>query len=374
MRVFQLIKSLGRGGAESLLLANLRAANREEFSHQFGYFLPWKNALVPFLEAEGSSVECFGAKNNASILLSARTVAEHLRRCRADVLHCHLPIAGVVGRLAGRDAGIPVVYTEHNRMERYHPLTRKLNVSTWRLQQRVVAVSADVAESVRNHVNGHVPVEVVQNGVDVESFAREHVETTGLREQLGIPPGCPVVGTVAVFRTQKRLTDWLEAAKLIRESAHPDARFLLVGDGPLRAELESHAVSLGLSDAVHWAGLQNDVRPYLALMDVYLMSSAVEGLPVALLEAMSMRCAVVATAVGGIPEVIREQHNGLLVASGRPDLLARATSDLLSSPARLREIGEQARSTVVRDFSIGRMTRQLESIYLDVVSAYRARG
>ena len=372
VRVFHLIKSLGRGGAETLLVETLRAGDRSRFEYRYGYFLPWKDALVSSLQAEGADVVCFGARSNLTILLAARRVAGHLRRCRADVLHCHLPIAGVVGRVAGKLAGVPVVYSEHNKMERYHPFTRRLNLSTWGWQDRVIAVSSDVAESVRAHARSDVRVEVVLNGVDVHRFDRCRVDAAALRRELGIPLGAPVVGTVAVFRTQKRLDQWLEAARALLE-VYPDARFLLVGDGPLRAELSARADSLGLNGAVHWAGLQSDVRPYLAAMDVYLMSSAVEGLPIALLEAMAMRCVVVATSVGGIPEVVVDGRNGFLVPAGRPDVFAEVTGRVLRSPSALARVADEARRTVEERFSIRKMTEQLEAAYQDVVSRRRAR-
>jgi glycosyltransferase involved in cell wall biosynthesis len=120
--------------------------------------------------------------------------------------------------------------------------------------------------------------------------------------------------------------------------------------------------------------LQEDVRPYLAAIDVYLMSSIFEGLPVALLEAMSMECAVVSTAVGGIPEVIRSGENGVLVEPKRPDLLAAAVSALLFEPAELRRYGGAARATVRSRFSVERMVAEIEAKYLEIVRRPHQHG
>ncbi|HEX6924638.1 MAG TPA: glycosyltransferase [Longimicrobiaceae bacterium] len=372
IRVFHLIKSLGRGGAEMLLVETLRFADRNRFDYRYGYFLPWKDAMVPALREQGVDVTCFGARSSAAILLAARAVARHLERQGADVLHCHLPVAGVVGRLAGRMARIPVVYSEHNTQERYHHLTRRLNRSTWSWQAGVVAVSREVAESIRANIRSDVPVRVILNGVDVQRFRRECGNAESIRCELGIPAGAPVVGCVAVFRVQKRLRDWLEAAALLLER-HPDLHFLLVGDGPLRDEVTSIVGARGLADRVHLPGLQEDVRPFLAVMDVYLMSSLFEGLPIALLEAMAMECAPVCTRVGGIPEVIRSGTNGLLTEPRQPQELARAASELLSSPELRMRLAREARRTVVEQFSMERMARQLEETYLDVLQR-RANG
>jgi L-malate glycosyltransferase len=369
--VCHLIKGLGRGGAEMLLPEGLRFADRERFVYRYAYFLPGKNALVGSLEGQGAEVTCFGARNGLQILLQARRVATYLCRLRVDVLHCHLPLAGAVGRLAGRLAGVPVVYSEHNKQERYHVLTRKLNAATWGLQSHAIAVSADVAQSVHAHVGSDVPLDIVLNGVDVNRFRRADVDSGSVRRDHRIPADAPVVGTVAVFRTQKRLGDWVEAARLLR-LAHPGVHFLLVGDGPLRDEVDAEIGSAGLTDVVHRPGLQDDVRPYLAAMDVYMMSSMFEGLPVALLEAMSMCCGVVSTAVGGIPELIRSGENGLLVPPTQPAALAEAAAALLSDPARRHAYGVAARTTVESRFSMQRMTREIERIYVDVLARGRS--
>lgn len=365
IRIFHLIKSLGRGGAEMLLSEGLRVADRKRFEYHFGYFLPWKDAMVPALHHQGAEVTCFGGRSSPRIMLHAGRVAAELRRKRIDVLHCHLPIAGAVGRIAGRMAGVSVVYSEHNKQERYHAWTRVLSRVTWRWQARVIAVSADVAESIHANIGAHVPVEVVRNGVNVDHFRREEANAETIRRKFGIPPDAPVIGTVAVFRTQKRLNDWVEAARLIHVR-HPDARFLLVGDGPLRAEVTAAVAAGGLADVVHLPGLQEDVRPYLAAMDIYMMSSLFEGLPVALLEAMAMECCVVATAVGGIPEAIRPGENGRLVPPLQPAALASAVDDLLDHRALLSRYGRAARATVQSEFSMARMARQLERIYTEV--------
>jgi glycosyltransferase involved in cell wall biosynthesis len=373
IRVFHLIKSLGRGGAEMLLPEGLRFADRARFAYGYGYFLPWKDAMVASLEGQGVEVTCLAARSNPAILLSARRVAEHLGEWKADLLHCHMPMAGAVGRLAGALAGIPVVYTEHNKMERFHPLTRWLNLRTWRWQQQVIAVSGDVADSIRSHAGSDVPVKVVLNGINVDHFRRDLAEAQPVRSRFGIPANVPVIGTVAVFRVQKRLHDWLDAARRLR-AQHPTARFLIVGDGPLREELLALTIQMELDDVVHFAGLQEDVRPYLAAMDIYMMSSMFEGLPVALLEAMAMECAVVCTSVGGIPEAIRNDDNGFLVKAGDPARLARVAGEVLGSRDTMRRVGAAARRTVEQRFSMQRMTGELEATYLEVLGRYRNVG
>ena len=368
IKVFHLIKSLGRGGAEVLLVENLRNADRSRFVFRYGHFMPTKQAMVQELANQDVEVVCFGGQSALSICLRTISVVRYLRHWHPNALHCHLPLAGIVGRIAGKLCGIPVIYTEHNRMERYHPLTRKLNILTWGWQKHVIAVSEEVALSIRKHTDRNVPVTVVRNGVDTLWFDRNQSENGHILGELGIPLGSPIVGTVAVFRPQKALDQWLEAARLILDE-HPMTHFIIVGDGPLREELVLRCEALGLREAVHFTGLQDDVRPYLAAMNVFMVSSLFEGLPVALLEAMSMRCAIVATGVGGIPEVIRSGWNGSIVQPGNPQELYEHASRLLGDPREAARFGSMARETVERRFQIKRMTEELESIYAETLES-----
>jgi len=367
IRVFHLIKSLGRGGAETLLVHGLDSADRASFEYGYGYFLPWKNQLVGDLEQRGAEVVQFTAQTQLQCLRQASAIARHLREWRADVLHCHLPLASIAGRLAGRMAGVPVVSTEHNLLQRYHPATRLATVATWRLQDQVIAVSREVQQSIREYVGELVPTRVVLNGVAVDTFRRDVEAAAGVRAEWGIPDRAPVVGTVAVFRTQKRLGDWLAVARRVLD-AHPDAHFLLVGDGPERGEVERVRAELGLAERVHLCGLQADVRPYLSAMDAYLMSSQFEGLPIAMLEAMSTGLPVVATAVGGIPEVVREGREGHLAEPGDVATLGAGLVGLLAEPRRLAAMGEAARERVGAAFGMRRMQAALEEIYREVLA------
>lgn len=366
-RIAHLIKGLGRGGAETLLPDLIRQGPPGS-RYAVGYFLPWKDALVEELRRVGATVTCFETRSNAAMLMTIFRVVRWLRREKADLVHAHLPLAGVVGRLAGRLAGVPVVYTEHNLQERYHPWTRRLNAWTWRLQDRVIAVSDEVAQSIDRHLGSRVPVDVVLNGIAVERFRPDPEARRRVRRELGIPPDVPVVvGTVAVFRSQKRLDVWLRVAAELHSAGSP-ARFLLVGDGPLRRKLEATAEELGIAEVVTWTGLCSDVRPYLAAMDVYLMSSAFEGLPLALLEAMAMELPVAATAVGGIPEVVVEGETGHLVAPEHPLRLATPVTALLEDEPRRRRFGRAGRARVEGLFGTARMAQEIEAIYNQVLA------
>jgi glycosyltransferase involved in cell wall biosynthesis len=365
LSIAHLIKGLGRGGAEGLLPQVVRYGGAG-FSYRAGYFLPHKDALAGELASAGAPVRCFGGRSAAGLLVRVPRVATWLRDERVDLLHCHLPLAGVVGRLAARLARVPVVYSEHNVIERYHPLTRRAHAATWRLQAAVVAVSEEVAASVRRTMGEAVPVRVVRNGIDVERMAATAEEVASARAELGVAGSAPLVGTVAVLREQKRLDLWLAAARTVAD-ALPAARFAIVGDGPLRGELEAEAARLGIAGRVTFTGLRPDVRAYHHAFDLFLASSQFEGLPLALLEAMAAGRPVVATRVGGVPEAVDDGVEGLLVPPGDPAALAAAALSLLADPARARALAAAARRRVAADFGVARMARELELLYAEVL-------
>lgn len=367
MRVYHLIKGLGRGGAEMLLPEVIRATPRAAAHFRVGYFLPWKDHLVGTLEETGTPVVCFGGRNNARILSQVATVARDVKRWEADVLHCHLPVSGAVGRFVGAVTGVPVVYTEHNLQERYHPLTATLNRSTWPLLEHAIACSGEVKRSIQRHIGDAVPVETVPNGVSLERFKPDPALRALKRAELGLEADAPVMGNVAIFGAQKRLREWLTLAASVRKS-RPDARFLLIGDGPLRGEIEAHAKALGLGESLILPGLQSDVRPWLQAMDLYVMTSEFEGLPVALLEAMASGLVPLCTAVGGIGQVITPECGGV-VEVGDWALLEAPILDLFTDHTRRAELGRAARERVRTDFSVDVMAERLLRVYGGVARA-----
>lgn len=365
--VLHIIKSLGRGGAEMLLPETLRQHDKQQFKFHYIYFLPWKNQMVSAIEQEGGTVTCIAAKNNASILLAVRKIAAYVRKHNIQLIHCHLPWAGMAGRLAGRLTGVPVVYTEHNKWERYHKLTYYMNKLSFSSQQKVIAVSEEVANSIKtNYRKINPPVQVVANGADTNKYARTQPVHSNIRKELNIPETATVIGITCVFRAQKRLTTWLEIAQALHVK-HPDTYFIIVGDGPLREEIHAKAKALGTEKYVFFAGLQAETRPYFTAMDMFMMSSEFEGLPIALLEAMSMNCVPACTAAGGIPEVITDGENGVLVPVQQPMQLVERLSQLLQQPGRVAQMKQAARETVINSFSMKKMVGELEIIYNDLI-------
>jgi len=366
IKIFHLIKSLGRGGAETLLVETLKQHDRSLFEFSYGYFLPWKDHLVPDLEKERARVVCFRASNNVSMLMASRKVANWVQKNNIDIIHCHLPWAGLVGRMVSVWRKRPLLYTEHNLPERYHPATRFLNTSSYNLFTSVVAVSKAIHDSVIFHKPRiKVPLKVISNGVNIEHFnpANSLSFRDETRRRLHIPTQAIVVGIVAVFRTQKRMDLWIDVAARLADK-YREVYFLVVGDGPLKNEIFAKRRALHLEKRMVMMGLQSDVYPMLAAMDIFMMTSAFEGVPIALLEAMSMQCAVVSTDAGGIKEVVRHEVDGLLCPVADSTRLIPLVERLLNEPCELNRLKQAARRRVIESFNILKMTKQLEDLYL----------
>jgi glycosyltransferase involved in cell wall biosynthesis len=187
-----------------------------------------------------------------------------------------------------------------------------------------------------------------------------------VRRSFGIPDSAPVVGTLGRLTEIKRQDLLLRAFAQARRH-HPGAHLLVVGEGPLRSELTSLGSSLGLEGAVHFAGYQSEPAKYLAALDIFALTSRSEGMPLVVLEAWAAGVPVVASAVGGLPELVREGENGLLFPSGDESALTAALVALLDDPERRRRLGRAGRQTVAERFDVRHMAAEYDRHYRDLL-------
>ena len=263
------------------------------------------------------------------------------------------------GRLAAKAAGVPVVISAIHSTGWPDQITW-LNRRLTPLNDAFVAVAKPHAEHlITNERFPSDRVAVIPNGVDTTRFRPQ--PQSALRAQLNLPAGAPVVGIVAVLRPEKNHELFLRVAARVREEV-PEAHFLVIGDGPRRAELESLADQLNLTQCVHFLGKRTDVSELLNVLDVFLLTSKMEANPVSILEALSTGKPVVAPRVGSIPETVIDGQTGFLAEPGDETAMAGRVTELLTTPLLAWRLGTAGRRLVVDRWSVGAMISGYEEL------------
>lgn len=308
----------------------------------------------------------------------------HLRRIfrewRPDIVHTHTAKAGALGRAAARSANVPaLVHTFHGHVLRgyfsppaeavFRIIERLLARSTDRIITLSPALKEDLA---RMRIAPAEKIDVIPLGMDLESLAASATRREELRRELGVTPGEPLVGIVGRLVPIKNHRLFLEAARSMVDSG-TNARFLVVGDGELRGELESLSVTLGLSRHVHFLGWRREMAPVYAALDVLTLTSTNEGTPVTVIEAMAAGIPVVATAVGGVPDVVRNGENGWLVPPGNVEALQQAWRAALVRSAETDRMRDRARQEVTMRFGRGQMLTAISDLYTRLAEEKRHR-
>jgi glycosyltransferase involved in cell wall biosynthesis len=364
-RILHLIKGLGRGGAELLLLSAAPYLDRDRFHYEVAYVLAHKDTLVTELEEAGIPVHCLEGGSNPRWLPRLRRLVQQQG---IDLVHSHSPLVAAGARVALMGTSKKRVYTEHNVWESYHRATYWANLLTFPLSNHVFAVSEHVESSIKYpgplRFLPKPPIETLYHGLDPEAIAA-WVSGDGVRTELGIPEDAPVFGAVANFRRDKGHRYLIEAAThVVREV--PDARLVLVGQGPLEGQIRRQVRELGLERSVVFAGHRSDAPRLAGSFDVFTLASVYEGLAIALIEAMALGVPAVVTNVGGLSEVLEDRKQGYIVPPRRPRALADAIVTLLRDADLRRRMGEEARKRA-SDFDIRHAVRRIEEVYSEVL-------
>lgn len=300
-----------------------------------------------------------------------------MRKEEYAIVHTHSSKAGILGRWAAKWAGVPIiVHTVHGwgHHERQHPLVRAIYIYleklTLPITDKLIAVtSLDIEKGLKDGIGRPENYTVIRSGIELERFGHPTVPRTEMRKAFGIPLDVPVIGTVTRLSPQKAPLDFLQAAAKIAE-AHPQTWFMMVGDGPLRAEVEAAAKALGIADRLVLTGLRRDVPELMAAFDIFVLSSLWEGLPRVLPQAMATGLPIVATACDGSAEAIADGESGYLVPPGEPAALAERVIHLLDHPALIEQFGVAGQERVA-EFSDQRMVEQIASLYRELLSSKR---
>lgn len=290
-----------------------------------------------------------------------RAMVAHLLDGEFDIAHCFGGTTTVTGSVAGSWAGVPVVggcrgkYTEHPLAK---PALRMVNrfLAGWIVNSRAAADTLSQAFGIDRG-----KCLVVYNGIDTEVFATQ-LSPAEARERIGVNPSCPVVSIMAQLRAEKNHPLFLKTAALTL-TAHPDARFVIAGDGDLRSSLEELARSLGIADHVVFLGNRADVPDLLAATDVTVLTSQVEGLPNTLVESMCLGVPVVSTDYPGVEELVTDGREGFVAPRGNAPALAERVGHLLQDETLRRQMGACGRRTVEARFGLHAMATNLLAAY-----------
>lgn len=383
VRVLRVIARLNVGGPArhvALLNSGMDADRRFRSWLVTGTENPSEGTLLDYAQARGVEPvvipEILGqASLTPGDLVALAKLTALTRRLRPHVVHTHTAKAGFLGRLAARAAGVPVVlHTYHGHvLSGYYSQakTRALQLmerGLSRLSDQLIAVSNRVRDDLVQF--GVAPAErfrVVSLGLDLAPLFDVSAQRGVLRRELGLSTDAPLVGIVGRLFPIKNHALFLDAAaRLLTEQ--PEARFVIVGDGALRDELEARAERPDLAGRVHFTGWRHDLATIYADLDVLAVSSRNEGTPVSAIEAMAAGCAVVATRVGGLPDLIADGRTGTLVPGDDPIALSAAIARTLSDPVGSRAVRAAARADVEHRFMATRLVEEMKALYLHLLA------
>jgi glycosyltransferase involved in cell wall biosynthesis len=375
LHILQVIKCLGYGGAERLLVDMVASGDKQAFDYEVAYVLSAENALAPAIAAGGTLVHSLGGRGNWDLRWMSRLRARIING-RFDVVHFHLPYTAALGRLVV--ASIPkakqrpaIVYTEHSQWNKMALLIRGLNRASIGLDQSLIVVSEAARDALPRALQEHA--RVIVHGIDLSRSERLLTQRADVRNEvrseLGIREGEVVVLTVANLRPEKGYDVLLDAARLIEDRDLP-VRFVAVGRGPLEEELKERHRQLGLGERFQFLGPRQDVLNLMIGSDIFVLASRQEGLPVVLMEATSVGMPIVATAVGAVPLVLRDDVDGLIVPPERADDLADALEHVISDPEMRQRLAQGAKTRSPM-FDLASASREIEDIYRALAEADR---
>jgi glycosyltransferase involved in cell wall biosynthesis len=336
---------------------------------------------------EGPSIEKANKKNIPShliikgggSLIFLYRLYKFLTTNRYDILHTHTINGNFFGRLAGKIAGVPVLLTTvHSHIiDELKGLKKpslsdhiryKIDLFLSRWNKAMVVV----AESIQKRLTAHnIPEEkiyVIENGVDTDIFRPSSQICMEVRKELGIPAERKVVGLIGRMVPLKNHSIFLQAAgEVLKEIKN--VCFLIAGDGPLKENIQNHALSLGITDKVIFTGWRTDIERIITALDILVLCSQIEGHNIVILEAMSCGKPVIGTDVQGIRSIITDDKNGVLVPEGDSTALAKTISYLLNNPPKAETLGISARNFIKEKYSITRMVADYTNLYQSLTAS-----
>ena len=367
VKILFFITELSTGGAQTVLLHLLSHLDRRRFEPVVVCLYNENGAPAQQIKQWGIPVIGLGMTRKWRIDALWR-LYKVLRRHRPTILHTWMFHANVLGRIIGRLAAVPIIITSRHSIRIGGQWRERLKGWTVKLDDKIIAV-CDMARHLEIE-NARAPADkviVIHNSIDWRKFAEVDPRTgAAVRQTLHIPPTVPLIGAVGRLTPAKGFDILLQSFAEVRRQM-PDAHLLLVGDGSLRAHLEKLTRQLHLADHVIFTGIRKDVPQLLKTLDIFILSSQWEGLPNTILEAMAAGVPVIATTVGGVPEVITHQKNGWLIPPNNTAALTDAIIYLLRHPAERRRLGANGQTRVKTAFDAALAAQQTFRLYQTLI-------
>lgn len=372
VRVIHVIDDLGLGGAQRQLVELVKALPRDRYDLHVVSLSTTKTDYARTLQAAGvclTQIPQSGKWDGRCFSMLSKLI----KTGKPSIVHTWLFTADLYGRMAAWVAHVPVIISavrsvEPDKPAHYVVVDRVLRniTSAFTVNARAIGEVLTARE--------HVPIgkiHTIYNGLDLRALDPSRVNGA-IRRAIGVGADVPLVGIVGRLAPVKDHATFLRAAAHVHRDA-PQARFLIVGNGPLRGALEQLSQSLGLSGVVRFLDSQADVAEVFAALDLAVVSSRYEGCSNVILEAMAMGKPVIATAVGGNPELVTPGRTGLLVPVGDADRLAEAILTLVRDRPSARAMGQAGRQRIEAEFTLERMMRQTEQLYRQLMAGTGGR-
>ncbi len=376
-RIVYVIDGLSMGGAERLMVPILKHLSRIDFEpHVCALQSKDGNPMAEEIRSLGIRVDCLDIKRLRDLNVLPKLTG-YLKDIDADLVHTQLEFANILGNVSAKLIRLPSVCTIHvlpslevKTKSKFH---QKLE---WFVLRHFCDQVISVSEEARQYhldISGAAPDQVttIYNGIDLSHFASldRQRERTEVRAELGIPADAKLLTTVAVLRPLKGIQFMIRALPGILAS-HPDIYYLIIGNGTHHEALMEEVRKADVGKQVIFAGMRKDVPRLLAASDIFVLPTLTEALPTVLAEAMAARLPIVASRVGGIPEMVIDEQNGCLVEAEDVDALASACNHLLGDAGKRTSMGAKGWEIVQRKFSIQRQVEELKQLYLSQLQAY----
>ncbi len=362
MKILHLISSSGLFGAENVLLTLAKCFNKEGARAVVGAIRDSRNPRVELIEkakGEGLPVAVFDSRGRFDLGTVAKLI-RYIKENAIDVLHTHNYKSDTIGLLAAKLTGRPLVATAHGFTE----VTQTVGFYE-ELDRFLLKTFFDRVVVVTDKVLPHCPVfkkRVISNGLDASKFLPDPKAAEAVRKEFNIRPGDFVIGTIGRLSKEKNQLMLLEAAVDLVYT-HPSVKFLIVGEGPEEYSLKHFVQNKNIADKIVFTGLIRDVVPVYQTMDAFVLSSVTEGVPLTILEAMASRVPVVATRVGGIPEIIEDGKTGFLVASKDVQALKAKLENLIRDRGLGQQLAEAGFHFVKQEYSLEKMCESYRKVY-----------